>query len=130
MENLTYLLLLVIWLLPILLLQWLVAGDILLSRWKMLVPGVLFATVYLTCIDALAFNSGIWTLNPALTMGINIPILNTPIEAGLFYFLSCALIAQTLVMLVAHEFMRQRIATLIDLLRRTMQGDKTKNPPE
>ena len=130
MENLTYLLLLFIGLLPILLVQWLIAGDILFSRWKMLIPGILISPLYLTSIDALAFKSGIWTLNPALTTGWLIPILNTPIEAAFFYFLSSALIAQTLLLLVAHQFMRQRIATLFQLLRSVTQREKGKIPPE
>jgi lycopene beta-cyclase len=129
-ENLTFLILLFVGLLPILLVQWLIAGDILLSRWKMLVPGVLIATLYLTSIDALAFKSGIWQLNPALTIGWTIPFLNTPIEGAFFYFLSSALIAQTLLLLVAHQFMRQRIATLFQLLRKITVREKRKNPPK
>lgn len=118
MPQLTYLLLILLWALPLILLQWLVAGDVLLSRWKLLLPAVLLCTLYLTGVDAVALNAGLWTLNPTLTTGFTLPVLGTPLESAVFYAMSSTLIAQTLVLLVAWDFMRQRLGRLLRLIWR------------
>jgi lycopene cyclase domain-containing protein len=124
------LLLILIWSLPVIWLQWLVAGDVLISRWKLLLPSILLASIYLTSVDAVALNAGLWALNPALTTGWVLPILGTPIEGAVFYLTSSTLTAQTLVLLVAWPFMRQRLGKFARLILRGGKPNEGADPDQ
>lgn len=118
MDNATYLLLILLWSLPPIILQWLIGGDLLLQRFRVVLLGILLPTIYFTAIDSFALNSKMITLNPNLTTGLVIPILNTPIERFAFFLATNTLIVQTLVLLMAYPFMRDRMIRLVGLVRR------------
>jgi lycopene beta-cyclase len=107
----TYLFLILIWSMPVILLQWLLGADLLLKRWKVLVPGILFPTLYLTCVDSAALGSQTWTINPTQSLNFFIPIINVPIEEGVFFLVTSTLIVQGLILMWMPE-MRQRIRSM------------------
>src|SRR5258705_13849999 len=96
---------------PVILLQWLLGADLLLKRWKVLVPGILFPTLYLTCVDAAALGSQTWTINPTQSLNMFIPIINVPFEEGVFFLVTNTLIVQGLILMWMPE-MRQRIRSM------------------
>ncbi len=111
MGSTTYLFLILIWALPAIALQWLVGGDILLRRWKVLLPGILAPTVYLTLVDTFALHATTWTINPTQSLNIFFPLIQVPIEEGIFFLATNTLIVQALILLWMPEA-RQRVATL------------------
>lgn len=128
MERYTYLIMIMIWAGPPIVLQWLLGGDLLLQRWKVVILGALVPTAYLVAIDALALANGVWTLNPNLTTGIRLPVLDAPLEEALFFLLSNLLLAQTVVLLMAFGYMRQRIVTLFRMTWQLVRLGKIKPP--
>ena len=117
MGQYTYLILILIWAGPVILLQWLMGGDLLLRRWKVLIPGILIPTLYLILIDAIALHSTTWTINPVTSLGIFFPVINVPLEEGLFFLVTNTLIVQGLILLLTPQ-MRQRVMRILLLLRR------------
>ncbi len=117
MGNATYLFLILIWGLPLIALQWLVGGDILLKRWKVLVPGILVPTLYLTIVDTVGLHATTWTINPTQSLNIFFPLIQVPIEQGVFFLTTNTLIVQGLILLWMPE-LRQRIARLVRRLIR------------
>ena len=133
MGSFTYLFLILIWSMPVILLQWLLGADLLLKRWKVLVPAILFPTLYLTCVDSAALGSQTWTINPTQSLNIFIPIINVPIEEGIFFLVTNTLIVQGLILMWMPE-MRDRIRTLarrmIRLARRGPKAFENENESE
>lgn len=81
--------------------QWLFGLDILLRYWRVLVPAVLVPTLWLTLMDSIAIGAGTWTINPAQTVGIFLPGGVVPLEEGVFFLLTNALIVQGLLLVSA-----------------------------
>lgn len=102
----------VAWALPPLMMQILVGGDILWrSRWLVgwvVVP----ATLYLSCVDALALHLGIWTIDPRQSMDLMLGG-QLPIEELLFFLVTSALIGFGLV-LGSAAGMRRRVQAVFD----------------
>ena len=121
MGSLTYLFLILIWALPLILLQWLVGADILLRRWKVLLPGIFGPAVYLTLTDSVALRSTTWVINPTQSLNVFIPVIHVPVEEFIFLTATSALIVQGII-LVWTPTIRQRIWRLIQGLRRFMRG--------
>lgn len=80
-----------VWALPPLLLQILVGGDILWRRRRLLGWVVVPATLYLSCVDALAIHTGIWIIDPRQSLGMLIGG-QLPVEELLFFLVTSALI--------------------------------------
>ena len=120
MGQYTYLFLILIWALPIILIQWLVGGDILLKRWKVLIPGSLLPTIYLTAVDSAALRSQTWTINPTQSLNVFFPIINVPLEEGVFFLVTNTLIVQGLILMWTPE-MRQRLRNLFRHLMRLLR---------
>lgn len=128
MGSFTYLTLILIWAGPIILIQWLIGGDILLKRWKVLFPAILLPTVYLTTVDSAALRSGTWIINPAASLNIFIPIINVPIEEGVFFLATNTLVVQGLILMWMPE-VRQRVTALARrLVRFARRGPKAIEP--
>ncbi|MEP7288664.1 MAG: lycopene cyclase domain-containing protein [Chloroflexota bacterium] len=117
MGNLTYLFLILIWSLPIIVIQWLVGPDILLKRWKVLLPGIVLPTLYLTVVDAIALGAHTWTINPTQSLNMFIPVIHVPIEEATFFLCTNTMIVQGLIFLWSPEI-RQRMRALILMARR------------
>ena len=114
----TYLILILVWAGPLILFQWLLGADLLLRLWKVLIPGILIPTLYLTCIDSFALGSGTWTISPQQSLNIFLPIINVPIEEGLFFLVTNTLIIQALIFLLDAARVRKRINRIIGILQR------------
>ncbi len=117
MGSLTYLFLILLWALPVAVLQWLVGGDILIRRWKVLLPGVLLPTIYLTVVDSVALQAGTRTVNPTQSLNVFIPIIHVPVEEFVFFLVTNTLIVQGIILLWTPE-MRHRLQALWRRLRR------------
>ena len=95
------------WALPVIAVQWLVAGRE-LWRWrKLLFVTITLSSVYLAAADAFALGHGIWRVDPARTLGIGLGPL--PLEEALFYLLTNIMAAQGFVGIAG--FLRQRRKT-------------------
>ncbi|HVO42971.1 MAG TPA: lycopene cyclase domain-containing protein [Aggregatilineales bacterium] len=121
MGQFTYLFLILIWAGPLIVLQWLIGGDILLRRWKVLLGGIVIPTLYLTCVDGFAIRSTIWTITPLHSTGIFFPGIGVPLEEGVFFLVTNTLIVQSLILIRIPQ-VRQRITRLIRLLRLGPRG--------
>lgn len=97
----TYLLILTFWALPILLLQWIVAGRALWCARRLLLVTIVLCTVYLSAADGFAISRGIWQIHPEGVTGIRFGS-HLPLEEALFYFLTVIMSAQGFIMIAAH----------------------------
>jgi lycopene cyclase domain-containing protein len=105
----TYLILILVWAGPIIAFQWLLGADLLLHRWKVLIPGIIIPTVYLTCMDSLALGSGTWTISPQQSLNVFIPAIHVPIEEGLFFLVTNTLVVQGMIFLLDRTRVRDRV---------------------
>jgi lycopene cyclase domain-containing protein len=116
MRDTTYLFLILIWALPVIIAQWLIGIDLLFKRWKVVLPGIVVPTLYLTIVDSIALNSHTWTINPAQSLNIFLPFIHVPIEEAIFFLVTNTMIVQGLIFLFAPE-MRQRARRLLRIIR-------------
>ncbi|MEJ2357722.1 MAG: carotenoid biosynthesis protein, partial [Deinococcales bacterium] len=78
-----YLGLVLVWAAPVLALQWGFGGDLLLSRWRLLLATIVPSTVYLSLADRFALARGIWSIAPDASTGVFVGGL--PLEEGVFF---------------------------------------------
>ena len=128
MGHWTYITLEVIWAGPIVVLQWLLGLDVMISRWKVWLPGILIPTVYLTAMDSIPLGSHTWTINPAFSLNVFLPF-GVPIEEGVFFLLTNALVVQGIILLTAPG-MWTRMTRLGRLLRRGPRAGVPVQPVE
>lgn len=104
MRHGTYLAYELVWALPVIAVQWAVAGRE-LWRWRRLLGvAVLLATLYLGACDAFALGHGIWRVDPARVVGLYAGPL--PLEELVFYFVTNIMAAQGFVMIAG--YLRER----------------------
>ena len=96
----TYLALELVWVLPPLMLQLAFGADILWHHRRLVFLSLVPTTLYLSAVDALAIASGIWTINPDQSLGINIGGL-LPLEELLFFALTNTLLTFGMVLVLA-----------------------------
>ena len=97
----TYLLLVVMWAVPVLAVQWLAGPGCLWAHRRLLLTAVGAASLYLSVADAVAIANGIWTISPQRTLGLRLGPL--PIEEALFFLVTNAMVVQALVLLRSEE---------------------------
>ena len=95
----TYLTILVLWCVPILALQWVVAARALWRVRRLLAATVLLCGSWLSFADGIAIARGIWQIQPAGTVGVHLLNGHLPLEEALFYYLTVAMCAQGFAML-------------------------------
>lgn len=86
----TYFSIILFWALPPIALQLLFGADILWHHRRLVLSTILPATLYLSLCDSLAINSTTWAIDSAQSTGILIG--RFPIEEGLFFLLTAALL--------------------------------------
>lgn len=91
-----YLVHLLLWMGPVLLLQWVIAAGILWRHRIVLLKVTLVLGSYLIATDVLAVWWGIWYFDKNLILGIN--PLGVPIEEWLFFYLTVLLVSQSFIM--------------------------------
>ena len=97
----SYLVLLLGWALPVILLQWVVAGRALWRARRLLFATVVLCSLYLSLADHFAIARGIWQIQEAGIIGLRFRG-HLPLEEALFFFLTVTMSAQGFVMLAAH----------------------------
>jgi len=97
LETLIYLTLILSWALIPVAIQTAIGGDVLLGNWRMLLAGILPPTLYLWLADAIAIQSGTWTISPEKTTGLMLGQL--PVEEMLFFFMTNFLIVNGMILI-------------------------------
>jgi lycopene cyclase domain-containing protein len=85
-----------VWAAPIAALQWMLGGPVLWRNRRLLALAIVVPTLYLSLIDRIAIELGIWRLLPAHMTGIN--LLGLPIEEGVFFLVTTTLVVQGLIL--------------------------------
>jgi lycopene cyclase domain-containing protein len=93
-----YLVHVLVWMLPVALLQWALAWRSLLRNLRAVLLPPLIAGAYYAVADSFAVRDGIWYFDPAQILGIFAGPL--PIEEIIFFVLTALLVAQSFVMLL------------------------------
>jgi len=121
----TYLVLILVWTLPPIMLQTALGADILWQEWRTVLPGFLIPTLYLSLADSLAIRAETWTISPSQTTGIHLPG-GLPIEEFIFFLMTNMLVVfgTTLVLAKqsqerAHPVILQKIIALAGLQQHT-----------
>lgn len=140
MRPYNYLILILVWAMPVIILQWLIGLDVFIKRWKVWIPCILIPTIYLTVADSLPLASKTWTIAPDQSTGILLPIINVPIEEGIFFLITNTLVVQGLLLFMYLQFMIRRWRIImsnaiglfqrdVEGVKRTIDARKTKNTP-
>jgi lycopene cyclase domain-containing protein len=87
----TYLGLELAWALPPMMLQLAFGADILWRYRRLVLPGIILPTVYLSIADAIAIRSGTWTIDPNQSLQIFLSG-QLPLEELIFFFLTNSLV--------------------------------------
>jgi lycopene cyclase domain-containing protein len=85
-----------LWAAPIAAFQWALGGPVLWRDRRLLALSVAVPTIYLSSIDRIAIELGIWRLSPAHTTGLD--LLGLPIEEGAFFLVTTTLVVQGLIL--------------------------------
>ena len=97
----TYLALELSWALLPIILQLAFGADILWHYGRLVFWSIVPTTLYLSLADALAIQSGTWTINPELSLGVYLGAV-LPIEEFIFFGLTNTLVTFGLVLALAH----------------------------
>lgn len=100
--NTNYLFHLLVWMLPVALIQWALGWRIFLRNLRaILIPTAVIGT-YFTLADSIAIKQGIWRFDRNQILGLHLGTV--PVEEVIFFFLTSLLVAQSLVL-----FLPQRL---------------------
>jgi lycopene cyclase domain-containing protein len=102
----TYLALELVWALPPIIIQLFFGADILARHWRLLLLTILPMTLYLSAADTLAIALGIWTIDPAQSLGITLAG-RLPVEEFVFFMLTTVLVTFGLVLGIAQASWEQ-----------------------
>jgi lycopene cyclase domain-containing protein len=116
--NSTYVILILVWAGPVIVIQWLLGADLLIRRWKVLIPGVLLPTLYLTLIDSFALRSGTWTISTQQSLNLFLPIIGVPIEEAIFFLVTNTLIIQGMILFLERSRVRARVDQILTIGKR------------
>lgn len=98
----TYLALELGWAIPPIMLQLAFGADILWRYRGLVITGIGVPTLYLSITDALAIESGTWTIDPAQSLNILLGGV-LPIEEFLFFLLTCTMLIFGMTLFLARE---------------------------
>ncbi len=94
-----YLGLILIWAIPICLLQWSIGAMYLHSNFKFYLASVIPPTIYLWLADNYAISDGIWHINPEHIIGLQVASL--PLEEAIFFLVTNMMVAQGIILFYA-----------------------------
>ncbi len=109
----TYLILILAWAMPVITVQWLLGGDLVIRRWKVLVPGILLPTIYLTVADSFALRAGTWTISPTQSLNSWLPLIGVPIEEAVFFLVTNTLLIQGLILFRERARVGSRVRSVL-----------------
>ena len=98
----TYLALELVWALPPIMLQLAFGADILWHYRRLVLTAISSTTLYLSFADALAINSGTWTIDPVQSLNVFLGG-HLPLEEFIFFLLTNTLVIFGMVLLLAQE---------------------------
>lgn len=101
-RPLTYLALILIWMLPPILLQVAFAGDILVQHWRVVSLSFVLTTLYLGAADAVAITAGTWTIDPQQSLPVFLLGI-LPIEEFIFFAVVNFLVIAGMTLLLARQ---------------------------
>lgn len=116
-EPSAYLVRLLAWTIPLILMQIALGGSILFQRWRIWLVGVLGPVIFLSLGDVLALGGGIWVIAPQKMLHYYLPG-RLPLEEALFFLTTVLLIVQGLMLFISMEF-RERAGLLLKRVRRS-----------
>ena len=112
---LTYIVLLCLWALPVLVLQWVFGWRNLWRARRAWLLATVLPALYLCLADRFALGDGIWRIHEDRSTGIEIGGL--PLEEALFFLMTSLLVAQSLIFFQS-ETTRRRVSAVTSVLRR------------
>lgn len=115
--ELEYFNLILLWSFIPVFIQLLFGFDILLTGIKQVAAVIVISTVYLSLVDAIAIEDGIWTITPATSTGILLAGV-LPVEEMFFFLVTNTLIVLGLYLML-HEKSKERVRKLIGILIKT-----------
>jgi lycopene cyclase domain-containing protein len=98
-ESSRYMGLILVWAVPVMILQWAVGGRYLVSNLKVYMWGLIPPTIYLCVVDAIAISLHVWKISMTQTMGISFGPL--PLEEAVFFLVTNVMLVQGLVLFIA-----------------------------
>lgn len=113
--SVTYLTLILSWALIPVLLQVAFGADILRANGRLLIAAVLTPTLYLWIVDAIAIQSGTWTIDPAQTTGLKVGPL--PVEEMVFFFMTNLIVAFGVTLMIS-EASKSRAGAMLAQLKK------------
>jgi lycopene beta-cyclase len=105
--------LILVWAMPIIVIQWLLGADLLIRRWKVWIPGVVVPTLYLTFADSFALHSGTWTISPQQSLNLFLPVIGVPVEEAVFFLVTNTLIVQGMILFRERTQLNVRIRHML-----------------
>lgn len=115
-SSMQYLGLELVWALPAFILQLAFGADILWRRGRLLLLTIVPLTIYLCLADAIAIQSGIWTISPSSSLNILLGGI-LPVEEFVFFLLTNSLVALGFTLIWAPES-RSRLRKVFEDLKR------------
>ncbi len=100
--NTAYLQHLLLWMLPVVLIQWTVGRNILRANLRAIIWPTCIAGIYLTLADSFAIRAGVWFFDPEQILGWHLgPYI--PIEEILFFILTSLIVTQSFILFLPNE---------------------------
>jgi lycopene cyclase domain-containing protein len=109
-SSLTYLGLELAWALPVIMLQLIFGADILWRHRRLIAFGVITLTLYLSISDAIAIQSGVWTIDPSRSLGVFIGGV-LPVEELVFFLLTNIMVMFGFVLVWSQESQTRLVST-------------------
>lgn len=103
-----YLLHLLVWMLPVFLLQWLIGWKIFLHNWKPVLLVPLILGTYLILTDMVAVAQGVWFFDSNQILGFSPG--GVPIEEWLFFYLTSALVVQSFLLFLPVRYREPQLS--------------------
>ncbi len=109
--NWNYLILILVWAVPVLLGQLWLGWPAFRRQWKVYVLGFSAPAAYLTLMDSIAIGSGTWTISTLQSLNLFLPF-GVPIEEGLFFLVTNLLLVQGVLLFTSPE-VNERVQKLL-----------------
>jgi lycopene cyclase domain-containing protein len=98
---------LLMWMLPVIAIQWVIAWRIFMRNLRAVLLPPLIVGLYYSLTDLVAIHEGIWFFDESQTLGIKLGVV--PVEEVLFFFITALIVAQSLVMLLPERLRRGNV---------------------
>ncbi len=93
-----------IWIVAVVLVQWVIGRKILLNNLKTIVVATLLIGTYYSLSDIWAIDQGIWFFNESLISGVSLGPM--PLEEAIFFYATSMLVAQSLILFLPSRLRR------------------------